>query len=57
MARFIPLPTATGIIQVNIDQIRVVEPTAGGAIIRFDGDHSVLVTSTPEDVAKAANRA
>ena len=52
MASFAALQDAAGVhIQVNLDQVRYIQPTPGGSIIFFDSQHTLAITHAPEIIA------
>lgn len=59
--RFIPVEIGiagdkTESLLVNFELVRYIRPTNGGACLYFDGEHSLVVQTSPDDIQKALRR-
>jgi hypothetical protein len=53
MATFVGLQDTEGtVFQINLDQIRYIQPLrSGGSVVYFDDQHSLNVVNPPEHIA------
>ena len=57
MAVFVPLTVGnTPNCYVNLDLVRVIQPTNGGSKLIFDNQHFVITTAPPEEILGAVDQ-